>query len=101
MSVEGTWRLEIDSPTGKNNVELTLARQGDLLSGSLRNLSNNLTTDLFDGTADGDQLRWKAKLQQLKATLTFTVVVDAAGVMSGKVRAGVFGRFNVVGHRAP
>jgi hypothetical protein len=99
MSVNGNWQLEIDSPTGKTQVAVELAQDGDQLSGTMVNLSNNLSTELFDGTVEGDQLRWKAKLQQLKATLTFTITVRDDNTMSGKVKAGVFGRFNVVGQR--
>ncbi|MFI5916534.1 hypothetical protein [Dactylosporangium sp. NPDC051541] len=98
MSADGNWHLEIDSPTGKTNVALSLTQDGDQLGGTLTNLSNNLSTELYDGRADGEQLRWKAKLQQLKATLTFDVAVTGDS-MSGKVKAGVFGRFNVVGTR--
>jgi hypothetical protein len=98
MSADGNWQLEIDSPTGKTNVALKLTQDGDRLSGTLTNLSNNLSTEVYDGTADGDQLRWKAKLQQLKATLTFDIKVSGDS-MSGRVKAGVFGRFNVAGTR--
>ena len=52
----------------------------------------------FDGSVRGDELQWKVTLKQMKMTLTFTASVDQ-DTMTGKVKAGMFGRFNVRGAR--
>lgn len=98
MSVDGTWRLVIESPMGKQDFSVELKQEGGQLTGTLINNANNVTTDVFDGVVDGDELRWKCKLQQIKMTLSFTArVLDDA--LSGKVKAGVFGTYNVTGQR--
>jgi hypothetical protein len=98
MNVDGSWDLVIDSPMGKQNVIITLKEDAGQLTGTLLNKSNNMTTDLFDGAVTGGELTWKAKLQLMNITLTFTTSVQD-DVMSGKVKAGLFGNFNVTGQR--
>jgi hypothetical protein len=98
MNVDGSWDLVIDSPMGKQNVIITLEENGGQLTGTLLNKSNKMTTDLFDGAVTSGELTWKAKLQLMNITLTFNTVVQD-DVMSGKVKAGLFGNFNVSGHR--
>lgn len=98
MNADGTWHLSIDSPVGKQNVLVSLTTKGDQLGGSLVNLGNNVSTDIFDGHVDESGLRWKVKMQQLKMTLSFTTTVQG-DAMSGQVKAGIFGRFPVSGER--
>jgi hypothetical protein len=98
MSVDGDWHLTIDSPMGKQNVVIGLTEESGKLTGTLLNKSNNMTTDIFDGSVDGEQLTWKAKLQQINMTLAFTTTVQD-NTMSGKVKAGLFGNFKVSGQR--
>jgi hypothetical protein len=98
MDVDGSWDLVIDSPMGKQNVIITLKEDAGQLTGTLLNKSNNMKTDLFDGAVTGGELTWKAKLQLMNITLTFSTSVQD-DVMSGKVKAGLFGNFNVTGQR--
>jgi len=98
VALDGDWHIIIDSPVGKQQVLVSLAADGDRLTGTLVNLANNMSTDIFDGTADGDDLRWKVRMQQLKMTLTFTMLV-AGDTISGKVKAGIFGHFTATGER--
>ena len=98
MNADGTWQLSIDSPVGKQNVSVFLITDGDQLGGSVVNLSNNISSDIFDGQVDGSTLRWKVKMQQLKLTLAFATTMQG-DAMTGKVKAGIFGYFSVVGNR--
>ena len=100
MSVEGSWQLVIDSPIGKQHVTVRIEQDGGVLSGTLKNNDNGLVTDIFDGSVNGDTLQWKVTLKQMKMTLTFNTSVDQDS-MTGKVKAGLFGRFNVHGEREP
>ena len=99
MTVDGDWHLTVDGPIGKQDVVIALHQEEDRLSGTVLNKSNNMTTEIFDGSVAGDQLTWKAKLKQVAMTLTFTTTVQD-GKMSGKMKAGLFGSFNVIGERA-
>ena len=98
MTVDGTWQLVIDSPVGKQSVSVDFKNEDGALTGTLVNNSNQMLTDIFDGSVQGDQLEWKAKLQQFNMTLAFTTTVQD-DAMSGKVKAGMFGSFNVSGER--
>jgi hypothetical protein len=57
-----------------------------------------MSTEIFDGQVTGEQLRWKAKLKQIRMTLSFTTTVQD-DTMSGSVKAGVFGNFQLTGQR--
>jgi hypothetical protein len=98
MNVDGDWHLIINSPMGKQDVVISLKQEGDRLTGTMLNNTTNLSTDLFDGAVDGDQLSWKAKLKQIHLTLTFAMQVDG-DTMSGKVKAAMFGSFDAAGER--
>jgi hypothetical protein len=99
MNVEGNWQLNVDSPMGKQQLTVDLHEEDGTLTGILTNNGNNMTTDIFDGSVHGDELQWKVKLQQIKVTLTFDTTVQG-DTMTGKVKAGIFGKFSVSGKRA-
>jgi hypothetical protein len=100
MSVSGDWRLVLNSPLGKQDVLLTLKEEsGGGLSGTVRNNTNNLSGDIFDGSFEGSQAKWKMKLSRTRMTLTFQAsVLDDE--IAGKVSAGIFGKFDFSGNRA-
>lgn len=98
MSVAGNWQLVLNSPMGKQDVSLDLKEVDGQLSGTLVNTTNDMTSEILEGTVEGDELRWKVQLPKGKMTLTFTTtVVD--DTMSGKVKAGMFGSFKLSGQR--
>jgi hypothetical protein len=98
MTVDGNWELVVDSPVGKQHLAASLTQDGGRLTGTIVNQKESLTSEILDGAVDGDQLRWKVKLNHINMTLSFdTTVTD--GAMSGKVKAGLFGRFTVTGTR--
>ena len=98
MSTDGIWQLVVHSPMGTQEATADLRSEGSQLTGTFTNKANGISTDIFDGTIDGDTLRWKVKMVQIKMTLTFTTTV-ADDHMSGKVKAGMFGHFEVAGQR--
>jgi hypothetical protein len=96
--VYGNWRLIIDSPMGKQDFSIDLTGGDGQLNGTLVNNNTKMTTDIFDGVVEGDQLEWKAKLKQIPMTLAFTTKVED-DTMSGSVKAGMFGNFQLTGQR--
>ena len=98
MSVDGKWQLVVDSPMGKQNVVVDLAHEGERLVGTVTNLGNGLTSEVLDGAVQGDKVTWKMKMSKFNITLSFNTTV-ADDSMSGKVKAGMFGSFNVSGTR--
>jgi hypothetical protein len=98
VSVDGNWKLVIDSPMGKQNVNVDLTENDGTLAGTMVNTGNNMSTDIFDGTVRGDAVQFKAKLPHLKMTVTFDLALHGPE-LSGKVKAGRFGGFKVSGER--
>ena len=98
MDIEGSWRLVVLSPIGKQVIATDLRADGNALTGTATNEANQKTADVFDGSMSGDTAEWKITLQEMKLTLTFEVTV-ANDSMSGKVKAGHFGKFSVSGER--
>jgi hypothetical protein len=98
MDIEGSWRLVVLSPIGKQVITTDLHVDENTLTGTATNEANQKTAEVFDGSVSGDTAEWKITLQEMKLTLTFNVTV-ADDSMSGKVKAGHFGKFSVSGDR--
>jgi hypothetical protein len=98
MSVAGNWHLVLDSPMGEQKAAVELEEEDGELTGVLTNLGNNISSEIFDGEVDGNDLTWKIKLKQLRLTLAFTLT-RADDRVQGKVKAGLFGSFDVSGQR--
>ncbi len=99
MSVAGTWDLVINSPLGKQDASVDFTEEDGKLGGTFHNRSQKVSTEILDGSVSGSELTWQVHLQRMKMTLTFTTTVSD-DTMSGKVKAGLFGAFDVSGHRA-
>ena len=91
MSVDGKWRLVIDSPIGRQTDEVDLKVEGDKLVGAMSD------TGIFDRSVQGNDLAFKAKKAGI-ATLSFTLSVDG-DTITGKCKAGILGTYPVVGER--
>lgn len=98
MSVEGTWRLVVQSPMGKQNLTLALREDGGAVSGTQTNDTGERTAEIFEARVDGDHLVWKVTLKEMRMTLAFDTTV-AGDTLTGKVKAGLFGKFSVSGQR--
>jgi len=73
MSIDGEWKITVNSPMGPQPSTLTLAVEGDVLTGSQS--AQGTTSPIANGKVDGDTL-------------------------SGSVKAGSFGSFPFSGGRA-
>ncbi|HZU73282.1 MAG TPA: hypothetical protein VE990_10990 [Acidimicrobiales bacterium] len=98
MAADGTWNITINSPMGSQAVTLTLATDGNKLTGKASGPQGDL--ELTDGTVDGDNLTWKASLTQpMPITMEFTATVDGDKI-SGEAKLGSFGSASFSGTRA-
>jgi hypothetical protein len=98
MSVDGKWNVVIDSPLGKQEGQLDLRAQDGVLSGT--STGGGTTVDIFDGTVEGDSLRFAIRIKQpmpMKLQFNLTVAGDS---IAGDVKAGILGRQKVSGARA-
>jgi len=98
MAADGTWNLVMDTPMGERRASLDLKSSGGTLTGKQSAEGNS--TDIFDGTVNGNSVFWKVSITQPMAlTLEYTGTIDG-GKMSGSMKAGMFGNSPFTGTRA-
>lgn len=99
MAIDGTWNADMETPMGTHAVSLQLTSAGTTLTGKMS--SKDGSVEIFDGKVDGDTASWKADITQpMPMTLEFSVKVDDADALSGKVKLGMFGDAALTGTRA-
>ena len=98
MSADGTWNTTMNTPMGAQNATLTLASDGNALTGKMSGPQGEM--ELEDGAIDGETLTWKASITTPMAmTLEFTATVSGDEI-SGSVKLGAFGDATFSGTRA-
>jgi len=97
MSVDGTWKVTVNSPMGAQDATLVFKASGSTLTGTLSNASG--TIPIEDGTVDGNKVSWKARLSS-----PFPMTLDCSGTVEGDTISGTvntsFGPAPFSGHRA-
>jgi hypothetical protein len=98
MAVDGNWKLTMSTPMGDREATLTLKDSGGTLTGTQG--AEGHTAEIFDGTADGDDVAWKVSITNpMPLTLEFTGKVSGDGI-SGEMGVGLLGSFPFTGTRA-
>ena len=98
MSADGNWNTTMNTPMGAQNATLTLATDGNSLTGKMSGPQGEL--ELQDGAVDGENLTWKADITTPMAmTLEFSATVEGDEI-SGTVKLGAFGNATFSGTRA-
>jgi hypothetical protein len=91
MSVDGTWDITIKTLIGERKAKVVLTSENGALRAKERSL--------YDGTVDGDTVRWKTDVTSPMAlTLAFTGTVSGDSI-AGSV-ATVLGTWSFRGIRA-
>jgi hypothetical protein len=98
MSVDGNWNITMSTPMGERKATLTLKNSGGTLTGTQGADGNS--TEIFDGTADGDDVAWKVSITNpMPLTLAFTGKVTG-DTIGGEMGIGAMGSFPFKGTRA-
>ena len=98
MAIDGKWNAVIDTPMGKQQVELDLAVSGDTVTGTTS--QSGQTINIYEGKVDGSDATWKVDVTRpFPMTLSVTVAVNG-DEMSGNVKAGSFPPAPLSGTRA-
>ncbi len=98
MSVSGDWKVTMNSPMGKQEGTLTLAADGDSLTGQLDGAQGTLAIE--GGSIAGDKLSWNINMTSpMPITLEFTASVNGDEI-SGDIKLGAFGNADFQGTRA-
>jgi hypothetical protein len=87
----------MNTPMGQQKATITLATDGDALTGTMEGQQGTL--ELKDGAVDGDTVSWKADITNpMPITLEFSATVDGDS-LSGDVKLGSFGNASFTGTR--
>ena len=98
MSVDGDWKVTMNSPMGSQDATLTLKTDGGSLSGKIAGPQG--TQEFEGGSAEGDTLAWKVSMTQpMPMELEFEATVDGDAI-KGNVKLGAFGNASFSGSRA-
>ncbi|HEY0851725.1 MAG TPA: hypothetical protein VGD96_17560 [Bradyrhizobium sp.] len=98
MAVDGNWNITLSTPMGERKTALSVTTSGGVLNGTQGADGNS--TDIFDGTANGDDVAWKVSITNpMPLTLAFSGKVTG-DTMSGEASIGPMGSFPFTGTRA-
>ena len=98
MAVDGTYKVDINSPMGTQSATLTLKTDGSSLSGSSAGAQG--TQDFDGGTVDGNDFAFSMSLSgpMGQIQLDFKGTVDGDDI-SGNVQLGSYGSASFKGSR--
>lgn len=88
MSVNGSWEITMKTPMGTQVLQLELRSDGQTLTGTQSSMGES--TEIQDGTVNGDEAAWKVDAAKPVAMkVTFAAKVDGDEI-SGHAKAGLF-----------
>jgi hypothetical protein len=98
MSADGNWNLVVVTPMGDRQATLSVKTDGSTLKG--RQGAEGNSTDIFDGTVNGNELSWKVSITDpMPMTLEFTGTING-NELRGSVKLGEFGTSSFSGTRS-
>ena len=98
MAVDGTYKIEIDTPMGKQEATITLKTAADKLSGTIESIFG--TMDFSGGTVKSNAVAWSMEISSPIGNLKLDCSGKVSGNdISGEVKAGDFGIFPFKGRK--
>ncbi|WP_033919535.1 hypothetical protein [Sphingomonas sp. 37zxx] len=95
-NVDGNWDVVVKSPMGDQKATLAVTSADDSFTG---NFAGGMGTSDVTGAVDGDTLTWKMNITvPMPMTLDCEATVEG-DELNGKVTAGAFGSFPLIGKR--
>lgn len=97
MAIDGTYKIEIDSPMGTQEVKLTFKAKGAILNGSS---DSSFGKSTFTGKVNGDEVSWDSERNgpMGKMQLSFKGKIKGND-FSGEVSTGMFGTYPFKGKK--
>jgi hypothetical protein len=97
MSVDGTWKIAMETPLGTRQASLALSAAGGVLRGTLSGEAG--TTAIENGRVSGNDIAFTVDITQpMSMTLEFSATVTGEA-MTGSVKLGMFGTAPLTGTR--
>ncbi len=99
VKADGTWNYTVESPQGQAGV-LTIKKEGEVYSGTIKNTRNNRETPLKTVSVKGNELSYDYDVNfgGNSSTVTVKSIIDGDS-MTGTVVMGQFGTFPINGKR--
>lgn len=97
MDVAGTWKITTQSPMGAQPGTLTLAVDGDTVTGTMSGAQGDVAIE--DGKLEDGQVSWTANIPTPPIKLECVGKVDGDSI-SGTMKLGAFGTATFEGTRA-
>ena len=99
MSVAGTYEFEVNSPLGAQNGTFTVVPDPSGLSFTGELNGSMGSTEVTDGSISGNTLSWEMKISSpMPMSLDCEAVVEGE-VVTGTVKAGIFGSMPLTGRK--
>jgi hypothetical protein len=97
MAINGTYQIEIETPMGSQETQLTFKVTGATLNGSSE---SSFGQSEFTGTVNGDKVAWNSEINgpMGKMRLSFKGKIKGDD-FTGEVEAGMFGTYPFKGKR--
>lgn len=97
MSVDGNWKITINTPMGARTMDVSITTSGATFTGKV---DSDMGSQEVTGTVDGDTLTWNTDITSpMPMKLDFSAKVEGDN-MSGNVKLGMFGNAALTGVRA-
>jgi hypothetical protein len=90
MSIDGEWKIVVDSPMGAQEATATIAAAGDVLTGTAQ--SSLGAAELENGRIDGDRASWTMRISSPFPMELKYAAVFSGDTVSGTVDIGMFGK---------
>jgi aerobic carbon-monoxide dehydrogenase large subunit len=95
-TVDGAWKMVLNTPVGAQEMTGHFVTDGAALSGYLESEQGRQD---FTGTVEANRIRFDLRVEQpMKITLKYDLVVEGDAI-SGKVKMGMFGSSKLTGQR--
>jgi len=98
MSFDGKWNIVMKTPMGDREAEITLAQDGDALTGEA--VADGTATPIKNGKVEDGHAKFEMDLTSpMPITLEFDLEAEG-DALNGNVKLGMFGNSGVTGTRA-
>jgi hypothetical protein len=98
MSVDGSWKITVQTPMGPQDSTLSLKSEDGKVTGT-QVAPNGGSAEIEEGKISGNELSWNARITKpMPLTLAFAGTIDG-DTISGKVKFGMMGSGSFSGAR--